>query len=128
MKYNFNEILKDIDENNITQPVYEGTETVICGTCGNPVNKPKKTGDEDVTLALISKSALLNLSEDEAKLSGDDKNDRAELAMKIKSGIDSGEETDIDVKEAALIRDLIDKKYAPIVVNRARAILDKKEN
>lgn len=128
MKYNFNEILKDIDENNITQSVYEDSETVICGTCGNPANKPKKVGDENLTLALIAKSALLNLSEDEVRLSGDDKNDRATLAMKIKSGIDSGEETDIDVKEAALIRDLIDKKYTPIIIMRARAILDKKDN
>jgi hypothetical protein len=73
------------------------------------------------TLRSVSVSSLLAAYPDEQGLGGDEKFRRWELASKIKNGTDPVEVT---VDEVALVKKLIGKAYAPIIVGQAWKMLE----
>lgn len=82
--------------------------------------KPVKEGDVDLTFAIVAASALLLNYPDEQNLPGKEKVERFKLAEKAYAG---GSQS-ISVEEAALLKRLIAKAYAPLVVGRAYEIVD----
>ena len=111
MKYNFNIDLTDIDGKVMEQPVYDDN--------GVPT-KEKET----LTVKKIVKGALLNLSEEENKLSGQKKFDRYDLASKINKA-DSDVELSID--DVSLIKRVVGEKYTPTIVGQVWPLLEKVE-
>jgi hypothetical protein len=81
---------------------------------------PVKEGDKDVTLGSVSCTALLATYPDEKELSGDDKVKRFRLA----EAAVAGGEQEVKVEDAALLKKLIAKAYAPLVVGRAYDIIE----
>jgi hypothetical protein len=96
MKIDFSAVIKDLD--------------------GDPV----KDGDEDATLGRIACTALLATYADERELPAEQKVKRfrlAEIAAK-------GGEREVKVEDVALIKQLIGKAFAPLVVARAYDIIE----
>ena len=118
MKINFNTILKNLDDENLKQSIY-GDEV-------NQQGERIKKGEEDLTLGLLSRSALLDLSQEELKLTGVEKQDRFFLAEKIKKAEKEGNEIDLKSEDVTLLKKIIGEKYMPIVIGRAWEILDPK--
>ncbi len=116
MEINFNEILKDLDEKDIVQPVYSDG---VNGT-------PKKTGEEILTIGMISRAALLNLSPDENKLLGTEKQDRYLLAVKVRKAEKEETPINLESEDVTLLKKLIGKKYTPMIIGCAWNILDPK--
>jgi hypothetical protein len=81
---------------------------------------PLKDGDNDVTLGSVSCTALLATYPNETDLSGDEKVKRYRLAL----AASEGGEQEIKVEDAALLKKLIAKAYAPLVVGRAYEIIE----
>ena len=91
MKIDFSAVIKDLD--------------------GDPV----KDGEKDATLGRVACTALLASYADEQNLAAEDKVRRfrlAEIAAK-------GGEREVKVEDVALIKTLIGKAFAPLVVGRA---------
>ncbi len=86
-----------------------------------------KTGEEYITLGLIFKAALLNLNEDEQKMSGVKRHERYTIATKITKAENDDEDADLTVEEVATIKKTIGKKYQPIIVGQIWNILEGKE-
>lgn len=81
---------------------------------------PVKEGDKDVTLGMVSCTALLATYPDEKELSGLEKVRRGRLGEIAFNG----GEKEISVEDAALIKSLIAKAYPPLVVMRAYDIIE----
>ena len=96
MKIDFSAVIKDLD--------------------GDAV----KDGEKDATLGRVACAALLASYSEEQNLPAEDKVRRfrlAEIAAK-------GGEQDVKVEEVALIKTLIGKAFAPLVVARAYDIIE----
>jgi hypothetical protein len=96
MKIDFSAVIKDLD--------------------GDPV----KDGEKDATLGRVACTALLASYADEQNLAAEDKVRRfrlAEIAAK-------GGEREVKVEDVALIKQLIGKAFAPLVVARAYDIIE----
>ena len=79
-----------------------------------------KDGDKDATLGRVACAALLASYADEQNLPAEDKVKRfrlAEIAAK-------GGEREVKVEDVALIKQLIGKAFAPLVVARAYDIIE----
>jgi hypothetical protein len=74
----------------------------------------------EVTLGDVSVRALMAVAPDEQNLAGEEKFKRFVLAMKIKDG----GEVALSAEDIALLKKLIGKIYAPLVVGRAFPLLD----
>src|SRR5262249_2140486 len=81
---------------------------------------PVKNGEADATLGRVSCTALLASYADEQNLPAEDKVKRfrlAEIAAK-------GGEQEMKVEDVALIKTLIGKAFAPLIVGRAYDIIE----
>ena len=81
---------------------------------------PVKDGEKDATLGRVACTALLACYADEQNLAAEDMVKRfrlAEIAAK-------GGEREVKVEDAALIKMLIGKAFAPLVVARAYDIIE----
>ncbi len=85
---------------------------------GGEVLKDEK--GEPVTMKTVCINALMNLSQDDANLSGEDKLKRFDLATVIYAG----ENPDIKVEDVALIKTLVGKMFMPLIVGQAWRHLD----
>ena len=65
--------------------------------------------------------ALLASYQDEQNLSGDEKMRRWELAVKVKKSIDPAE---FSIEEVLLMKQLVGKAYAPLVVGQTWRVLE----
>ena len=125
MIYNFKTVMRDLEDKPITQPVFEDEpELIICSNCQHEISRPKVKEQEDLTLSLIARSALVNLDKSENELSGDKKNDRFILATRIKNAEKADGKMNLDLNEVSLIGKLIDKKFGTVVVGRCRHIFN----
>jgi hypothetical protein len=79
---------------------------------------PIMDGDKPVTLGAISKFALLNAFPDE-KIDNSKKVERFDLAMKISIAMkQTSSETEFSPEEVSVIRDVVGRGYAPLIVGR----------
>lgn len=134
MKYDFNRKLLDLDGKPMTRPEFDETPLIICQKCGAEISVPKKIADEDLTLGIISRSVLVNMTEKELQsVSGDKKNDRFILATQIKkvekANTDGeGKKTpafmNLEGKELTLLQKLIGEKMGVVIVGEATNIFD----
>lgn len=112
MKRNLNVVLLNLDKSPITEamvePLVEGKEVV------RKVTK--------LTLAAVATSALLANHQDERDLSGTDKVTRYKLAQRIN---DADREIEMSAEEVTLLKTLIGKAYAPLVVGQAFDLLER---
>jgi len=117
MQINCNVKLLDAEGEEMSEPVFSNTPDPVTGN-----RKLKRM--ESITFGWAASQVLLNLSQDESKLSGVEKNDRANLAMRIK--VSQGAESPIDMtlEEAALLKKLTGEKLTPILVHRVWALLE----
>ena len=110
MEINFNEILKDLDDENLSQPIID--------------DAGKESGREEITLGILSRSALLNLSQKDQNLEGIKKQERYLLALKIRKSEKDGLAVNLKSEEITLVKILIGEMYPPIFVGSAWPILD----
>ena len=110
MKIDFNTVLKDLNDVEISQPIINDESKVV--------------GKEILTLGLISRSALLNLSQDDATLSGIKKQERYFLARKINKSEKEKEPVNLVSEDITLLKKLIGKQYTPMIVGCTWDILD----
>lgn len=87
---------------------------------GNPIPK-SETNKTNATVGSCCINALMASYEDEKGLSGDDKVKRLNLAQKIHSDKSEYEYTAEDV---VLLKKLVGKAYAPLVVGRVYEVLE----
>lgn len=83
----------------------------------------KRPCTTEVTLADVSVRALMAVAQDEQNLAGEEKFKRFTLALKIKDG----GKIDLSAEDTAMLKKLIGKLYAPLVVGRAFPLLDPAE-
>ena len=96
----------------LTQPILDLNEKTI--------PHPQREG-EHYTLCDVALSALMASYEDEKSLTGKDKADRMQLALKINK---RPKEVDLTVEQLALLKQLIGKGFGPLVVGRAYELLE----
>lgn len=84
--------------------------------------QPLKEGEREVTIGSVACNALLAPFDDERGLSGEEKVKRFELAVKISKA--NGLPAEITVEDAALIKKLVAKLYAPLVVGQVWQAVD----
>lgn len=82
---------------------------------------PSESGP--ATLCGVAVNALLAVFQDEQNLTGEEKLKRWELAVKVKNLPDPAE---LSADEVVLIKKLIGKAYAPIIVGQAWQMLEGK--
>lgn len=87
---------------------------------GAPIKEGGSDANADMTLASISCNALLAPYQDENNLDGAEKTKRFKLALKV----NDGGIIDLAVEDVSLLKRLIAKGYAPLVVGRAYELLD----
>ena len=83
--------------------------------------EPLKEGDKVITLAMICCNALMSQTEEDAKLSGEDKLKRFDLATFIYA---SKGFCEMKVEDVALIKTLVGKFYGPMVVGPVWKLLE----
>lgn len=83
--------------------------------------KPIVERDVPVTLMTVALSALMAQFEDERALTGKEKADRYQLAMKINK---RPGEVDLTAEQVSLLKLLIGKAYGPLVVGQAYEMLE----
>lgn len=128
MKYDFNKILKGLDKEILTNPIFDGVRIIKCN-CGNILEQPKVIGNEKLTVAIISRMVLLNPGEDELNLTGEIKLERGMLAMRIKESEVKKDKIELDATEAGKLRELIGKKVTkPLIMIQCWNVLDQKDN
>lgn len=116
MEIDFNTVLKDLDDKDIKRNIYSGDYDAY----GNPV----KTGDEILTLGMVCRDSLVNLTGDELKLPGDKKDDRYHLAGKIRKSEKEEKPINLKSEDITLLKELIGVKYMPLIIGDAWKILD----
>ncbi len=97
MKVNFSEFMKDL--------------------AGEVISSNKA----ELTLRDVSESALLGTYQDESQLSGEEKAKRWILAMRIHA---DPKNADLTIEEVALVKKLIGKAYAPLIVGQTWQVLE----
>lgn len=88
--------------------------------------KPVKDGESILTSGRVAIIALTSPYQDEQNLAGEEKVKRFAVALKIQGSIGSGQKLDLTVDELALIKKLVGKGMAPLVVGRVWEMIDKK--
>lgn len=93
---------------------------------GKPIRPQNPKGEyiesaEALTLTTVALNALLNTYEDERGLTGKEKADRMQLALKINA---KPKETDLTAEQLAKLKELIGKAYGPLIVGRAYELLE----
>lgn len=91
-------------------------DSVLTSLNGKPITE----GEKPATLGVIAINALLAAYQDESSLPGTEKARRYALALKLHNG-----DYDLAVDDLALIKSLIGKAYAPLVVGQAWAFFNK---
>lgn len=89
-----------------------------------PVRMQTGPNPEDVTemtLGAIAMNALLGTYEDERSLTGKEKAERMQLALKINK---RPSEADLTAEQLAKLKELIGKAYGPLIVGRAYELLE----
>ena len=76
---------------------------------------------KEATLKGAAINALLGVFQDESTLSGEDKLKRWEIAVKVK---ESDLTTEFTIEELVVIKKMIGKAYAPIIVGQAWKLLE----
>ena len=99
MKINFNQVINNLE--------------------GQPLKNEK---DEDLTLGMVCKNALLTSYQDEQSLSGEKKLERYDIAMGIHAA--NLGTLDLPVEKVAEIKRLVAKFYGPLVVGPAWKMLE----
>lgn len=77
-------------------------------------------------LGEAAKEALLSTYNDETEITGEEKFNRYQIAMKVQKGLSTDEEVDFAIEELALIKKLIGKRYNTVVVGPAFLALESK--
>ena len=75
--------------------------------------EPIRENDKVITLAMICCNALINQTEEDARLPGEEKLRRFDLATVVYA---SKEPVNMKVEDISLIKTLIGKLYGPIIV------------
>lgn len=83
--------------------------------------EPLREGEKVLTLSIICCNALMNQTEEDTKLPGEEKLRRFDLATIIYA---SREATDLKVEDVSLLKTLIGKLYGPIVVGPCWKLLE----
>ena len=83
--------------------------------------EPLKEGEKIITLAMVCCNALMNQTEEDAKLPGEEKLRRFDLATVVYA---SKETTDLKVEDVSLIKGLVGKLYGPMVVGPVWRLLE----
>ena len=83
--------------------------------------EPLKEGGKILTLAMICCNALMNQTEEDAKLPGEEKLRRFDLATVVYA---SKEPLDVKVEDISLLKTLVGKLYGPIVVGPVWKMLE----
>ena len=91
----------------------------LIGYDGEPLEEGKKV----ITLAMICCNALMNQTEEDAKLPGEEKLRRFDLASMVYAGKGP---VDLKVEDVAQLKTLIGKLYGPLVVGPAWKLLEGK--
>lgn len=85
--------------------------------------EPVRISETDIlTLKSVATGALLSAHPDDAGLPGEEKARRFNLALSIERATAS---IDIKVEDVAIIKKLVGRDYAPLVVGRAYELLEK---
>ncbi len=113
MKVNFNYIFKNLDGSIVPKQTKKKVEKD-----GKMVIE---TVEEDLTLKSVCTDALLNQQQDD-KMSGDDKVKHFNLAEIVYAG----GEIDLKSEQIALLKELIGKRYFPLIVGPAFKVLEGK--
>jgi len=85
------------------------------------MEREKDGASEPSTLKLVAVNALLSQFVDEQDLSGNEKADRYNLAMRINGTLGA---TDLKVEEIALIKKLVGKAFSALIVGQAYQMLE----
>ena len=103
---------------NFDQPIHD-----LWGKEIKPQNAQGKyiETEPSLTLTTVALNALLNTYEDERSLTGKEKADRMQLALKINK---NPKEADLTIEQMKLVKDLIGKAYGPLIVGRAYEMLE----
>lgn len=80
-----------------------------------------KEKDKEVTLCTVALSALMMSYEDERQLTGKEKADRYQLAMKINK---RPGEVDVTAEQLAMVKMVIGKAFGPLVVGQVYELLE----
>lgn len=80
-----------------------------------------------LTLGAALYHALLGAYPDEQSLSGEEKNKRGRLAIKIDEAAEKKQPIDFSAEDTAKLKMLIGKLYAPIIVVQVYSLLDPTE-
>jgi len=83
--------------------------------------EPLKEGEKVITLAMICCNALMNQTEEDAKLPGEEKLRRFDLATMVYA---NKEPSDLKVEDIALLKTLVGKLYGPLVVGPCWKLLE----
>ncbi len=79
----------------------------------------------DLTLAMVLEGALLNLSDEDRNISGQEKARRFALAVKIHNA--NHKPLELGIEDLVTLKELVGKLYTPMVVGRVFEILDPAE-
>jgi hypothetical protein len=112
MKVNMGAEIVDLDGKTILEQVPTGQKNLM----GQPIMED----GGPLTLATVSRNALVAVFQDETTITGEEKVKRWALAMRIKKGA----EADLSVEEIVLIKKLIGKAYGAVVCGPAWAALE----
>lgn len=82
---------------------------------------PIKDGDKQATLTTVALTALLASYEDERALTGKEKAERYQLALKINK---RPAEVDITAEQLTMLKSLIGKAFGPLVVGQVYDLLE----
>lgn len=89
---------------------------------GTVLTRQTPTGEGPYTLRAICVQALMGIFDDERGLSGEEKLARYELALRINK---AEEPVELKAEDVALLKKLIAKGFATIIVGQAWKALDK---
>jgi hypothetical protein len=118
-KIDFSAVIKDLEDKPVSEPIY-GDEIDDDGN--------KKVIDTKLmTLGSMSKSALLNLSENDKNVLGQEKFDRCIIAEKIQKSFKKNEPVNLTSEEITLIKKLIGDMFFPLYVMKAWRLLEKED-
>ena len=83
--------------------------------------EPLREGDKAITLSMVCCNALMNQTEEDAKLPGEEKLRRFDLATMIYA---SKEAADLKIEDVSLLKTLVGKLYGPLVVGPVWKLLE----
>lgn len=85
--------------------------------------EPLKEGERVITLAMVCCNALMNQTEEDTKLPGEEKLRRFDLATVVYA---SKEPADLKVEDIVLLKTQVGKLYGPLVVGPVWKLLEGK--